>query len=62
MLKKGPLSVILWLTNTTGQNYINPSSIGISSNWIVNFIGKHPDSSVVIIDDLTHITKFHVHK
>ncbi len=47
---------ILWLTTTMGDNYINPSNIGILTNFTVNFIKSNIDNSTVLIDGIEYLS------
>jgi hypothetical protein len=49
---------ILWLTTAIGENYINPGSVGILTNFTVNFIEKYQDHSAVIVDGLEYILTY----
>jgi archaellum biogenesis ATPase FlaH len=49
---------ILWLTTAMGDNYVNPTNIGILTNFTVNFMHSNVDNSVVLIDGIEYLTVY----
>lgn len=51
-----PDTHILWLTTAMGDNYINPTNIGILTNFTVNFMQSNMDNSVILIDGIEYLS------
>lgn len=49
---------ILWLTTATGDNYVNPTNIGILTNFTVNFMQSNIDNSAVLIDGIEYLSVY----
>ena len=49
---------ILWLTTAMGENYVNPTNIGILTNFAVNFMQSNLDNSTVLIDGIEYLTVY----
>ncbi len=47
---------ILWLTTATGHNYVNPTNIGILTNFTVNFMENNAENSAIIIDGIEYLS------
>jgi len=49
---------ILWLTTAMGDNYVNPTNIGILTNFTVNFIKSNIENCAVLIDGIEYLTVY----
>ena len=49
---------ILWLTTAMGENYINPTNIGILTNFTVNFMESNLDNCAVLIDGIEYLSVY----
>ena len=49
---------ILWLTTAMGVNYVNPTNIGILTNYTVNFMQNNLDNSAVLIDGIEYLSVY----
>ena len=48
----------LWLTTALGENYINPTNIGILTNFTVNFMQSNRNNSAIILDGVEYLTLY----
>lgn len=57
---KYPVSIthVLWLTTAMGENYVNPSNIGILTNFTVNFIQSNTGNSAVLLDGIEYLSVY----
>lgn len=49
---------ILWLTTAMGDNYVNPTNIGILTNFTVNFMQSNQNNSAVLIDGIEYLSVY----
>ena len=49
---------ILWLTTAMGDNYVNPTNIGILTNFTVNFMQSNLDNCAVLIDGIEYLSVY----
>lgn len=49
---------IVWLTTSIGEDYVNPTNIGILMDFVENFIKKTPNNSVVLLDGIEYLSSY----
>ncbi len=49
-------TTILWLTTAMGEDYINPTNLGILTNFTVNFMEKNPSNCVIMMDGIEYLS------